>query len=94
MAGCKTEDEIHDLLSTLGDFSVADSEDIRRFVYHGEYECAMHLLVGTARIRACPISETTFVEIERLATKVAMANPEWLSELKVVPDSENSRTRR
>jgi hypothetical protein len=84
MPKINTEEEIDHLLCELSGFSAADREDIKRFLYHGEYECAMHLLVGTARKFAHPVSESEFAEIERLAKKVDMANQEWLAELNVV----------
>lgn len=67
-----TEDEIDQLLNDLDSFSSSEREDVKRFLYHGEYECAMHLLVGTARKFGHPFSESVFARIERLARRVEM----------------------
>jgi len=40
------KNEIDELLSELQGYSASELADIRHFSENGEYECALHLIVG------------------------------------------------
>ncbi len=79
----KVHDDIGRLLDVIEGFSEPDEFDVRHFLYHGELELALHLLVATALKNRIPVTKTDLEEIDRLATIVSMANREWLSELTI-----------
>jgi|1048.fasta_scaffold16752_2 hypothetical protein len=72
------KNEIDELLSELQGYSASELADIRHFSENGEYECALHLIVGIAISDRRKISKAAFDKISDLAPRVQLANPERL----------------
>jgi hypothetical protein len=77
------KNEIDELLSKLSGFSSNELSDVRHFSENGEYECALHLIVGIAVSDRRAICKAAFDMISELAPRVELANPERLAMLRV-----------
>ena len=76
------EAEIERLLADLGGIVPAEEvKGVLEFLYHSEWECALHLLWGALSGGGCPIEETERVRLLDLARRVDMDLPQMERDL-------------